>query len=25
MWSILTMLLLMGSALSMGLPRTPAR
>ena len=25
MWSILTMLLLIGSALSMGLPRTPAR
>jgi MFS family permease len=25
MWSVLTMLLLLGSALSMGLPRTPAR
>jgi len=25
MWSILTMLLLIGSALSIGLPRTPAR
>ena len=25
MWSVLTMLLLIGSALSMGLPRAPAR